>query len=244
MGTIVREFMTHWDSKGPIWYERDEEELIGTQRSGGRPMPRIRMLDLFRGPTNLDGNQPILVWSGEDAVIEAHYTEGAEPHFHRPADYDVLIFQYSGRAVVETEMGEFPLGVAHCVHVPAGVAYRAIGGPESRQMVVKVHEPFELGVNPGNPLTETVFDVRMVDGMPDGQAVQPPADKLANSVYKSLWIMTSHRGDELSGSMVFSALSLYRSNPVKFVVCVTRHDYTHDVVMGSGVFALHALRED
>jgi flavin reductase (DIM6/NTAB) family NADH-FMN oxidoreductase RutF len=70
------------------------------------------------------------------------------------------------------------------------------------------------------------------------------ADKLANAVYKPLWIMTSHRGDELSGSMVVSALSLFRSNPVKFVACVTKHDYTHDVVMESGVFALHALRED
>jgi flavin reductase (DIM6/NTAB) family NADH-FMN oxidoreductase RutF len=70
------------------------------------------------------------------------------------------------------------------------------------------------------------------------------ADKLANSVYKPLWIMTSHRGDELSGSLVISALSLFRSSPVKFVVCVTKHDYTHDVVMESGVFALHALRPD
>lgn len=70
------------------------------------------------------------------------------------------------------------------------------------------------------------------------------ADKLANSVYKSLWIMTSHRGDVLTGSMVVSALSLFRSNPVKFVVCVTKHDYTHDVVLASRVFALHALRED
>lgn len=70
------------------------------------------------------------------------------------------------------------------------------------------------------------------------------ADKLANSVYKPLWIMTSHRGDELSGSLVVSALSLFHSNPVKFVACVTKRDYTHDVIMDSGVFALHALRPD
>ena len=49
MGAKVREFMTHWDSKGPIWYERDEDELVGTQRSGGRPMPRIRIFDLQTG---------------------------------------------------------------------------------------------------------------------------------------------------------------------------------------------------
>src|SRR5262245_6246398 len=56
--------------------------------------------------------------------------------------------------------------------------------------------------------------------------------------------MTSHRGDELTGSMVISALSLYHSNPVKVVVCVTKRDYTHDIVLESGVFALHVLRED
>jgi len=70
------------------------------------------------------------------------------------------------------------------------------------------------------------------------------ADKLANSIYKPLWIMTSHRGSELSGSLVVSALSLFHSNPVKFVACITKRDYTHDVIMESGVFALHALRED
>src|SRR5581483_2465674 len=95
---MVREFMTHWDEKTPIWFEREEDELIGTQRAGGRPMPRIRMMDLFRGPTNRDGNKPIVVWAGEDGVIEACWTAGPEPHFHRPADYDVLVFQYCGRA--------------------------------------------------------------------------------------------------------------------------------------------------
>jgi len=75
-------------------------------------------------------------------------------------------------------------------------------------------------------------------------ATHEVADKLANSVYKPLWIMTSHRGEELSGSMVVSALSLFHSNPVKFVACITKRDYTHDVIMESGVFALHALRED
>ncbi|HLQ36021.1 MAG TPA: flavin reductase family protein, partial [Chloroflexota bacterium] len=70
------------------------------------------------------------------------------------------------------------------------------------------------------------------------------ADKLANAIYKPLWIMTSHRDGELSGSLVISALSLYRSQPVKVVVCVTKHDYTHEVVMASRVFALHVLRPD
>ncbi len=172
---MVREFMTHWDEKVPIWFEREEDDLIGTQRSGGRPMPRIRMMDLFRGPTNRDGNKPIPVWAGEDGVIEACWTVGAEPHFHRPADFDVLMFQYCGRAAVESEMGEFSLAPGHCLHVPAGGAYRAIGNGECRQMVVKLHKPVTLGVDANNPLTETVFDVRADGARPDGQAVQLPA---------------------------------------------------------------------
>ena len=70
------------------------------------------------------------------------------------------------------------------------------------------------------------------------------AGKLANASYKPLWIMTTHRDGEFSGSMVVSALSLYRSQPVKVVVCVTKHDHTHDLVMASRVFALHVLRPD
>ncbi len=81
--------------------------------------------------------------------------------------------------------------------------------------------------------------------MPIANIADPAlADKLANAIYKPLWIMTSHKSGELSGSLVISALSLYRSQPVKAVVCVTKHDYTHDVVMASRVFALHVLRPD
>ena len=55
MGNTIYEFMTHWDSPRPIWFKRDEEELIGTQRGGGRAMPRIRVFDLLQGPTNRAG---------------------------------------------------------------------------------------------------------------------------------------------------------------------------------------------
>jgi hypothetical protein len=173
MGTTVREFMTHWNDKGPIWFERDEDELVGTQRSGGRPMPRIRMADLFRGYTNSPGNQPIVVWAGQDGVIEAQYIHGPEENFHRGSDYDILIFQYTGHAGVETEMGEYQLAPAHCMHIPAGVAYRVIGGNECRQMVVKLHKPIHLGVDPTSPFTETEFDVRIA-GSGNGQAVAFP----------------------------------------------------------------------
>lgn len=176
MGAKVREFMTHWDSPGPIWYERDEDELVGTQRSGGRPMPRIRVFDLLRGPTNRLGFTPPLVWKGEDGVIEVHNPDGPMPAFLRPADYDVLVFQFSGAAGAETEMGEFRLAPGHSMHVPAGVAYRMIGGPGCLQLVVKVHKPVKLGVDPGNPLTETIFEARPAGhSAANGQTVPFPA---------------------------------------------------------------------
>lgn len=174
MGNIVREFLTHWDGAGPIWYERDEDDLVGTLRTGGRPIPRIRVFDLPTGPTNIDMNRPPVVWAGEDGAVEVHTPSGPEPHFHRPADFDVLAFQFSGRAVAETEFGEFALSPGHSLHVPAGVAYRMIGGPDCRQLVTRVHKPAELRVDPNNPLTETTFDVRAVGGTPNGQPVQVP----------------------------------------------------------------------
>ena len=175
MGAKVREFMTHWDSKGPIWYERDEDELVGTQRSGGRPMPRIRMFDLLQGPTNRPGFTPPVVWKGEDAVIEVHNPDGPMPAFHRPADYDMLFFQFSGHAAAETEFGEFRLAPGHSMHLPAGVAYRMIGGPECRQMEVKLRKPVHLGVDPDNPFTETEFEVRApASGGQNGHPVQIP----------------------------------------------------------------------
>src|SRR5205823_12274881 len=122
------------------------------------------------------GFTPPVVWKGEDGVIEVQNPDGPLPAFHRPADYDVLIFQFSGHAGVESEMGEFRLASGHSMHIPAGVAYRIIGGPECRQMTVKLHKPVKLGVDPAGPLTETEFDIRAIcDGLHDGQPVQFPA---------------------------------------------------------------------
>jgi mannose-6-phosphate isomerase-like protein (cupin superfamily) len=160
MGKVIYEFMTHWDAPRRIWFKRDEDELIGTQKSGGRPMPRIRPFDLLQGPTNSPAFKPALLWKGEDGIIEAHNIVGPERAFHRPADYDVLVFQYSGRAVAESEFGEFSLAPGESLHVPAGVAYRLIGSTDCRQLVTKLKKPVKLTLDLNNPLTETVFEVR------------------------------------------------------------------------------------
>ncbi len=177
MGNMIYEFMTHWDSPRPIWFKRDEDELIGTQRSGGRAMPRIRVFDLLQGPTNLPTFKPPVVWKGEDGMIEVHGSDGPEPVFHRRADYDVLVFQYAGQAVAETEYGEFSLMPGRSLHVPAGVAYRMIGAPGCRQMVTKVKKPVKVTLDPNDPLTETVFDVRAPGDPTGSQTIQIPERK-------------------------------------------------------------------
>lgn len=174
MGNTIFEFMTHWDAPRPIWFKRDEDELIGTQRGGGRPMPRIRVFDLLQGPTNVPGFKPAVLWKGQDGVIEAHAPQGPDAVFHRPADYDVLIFQFTGGAGAETEYGEFRLQSGHSLHIPAGVAYRMIGSSGCRQLVAKVHRPVKVTLDPANPLTETVFEAKAVGEAAAGQTVEIP----------------------------------------------------------------------
>jgi mannose-6-phosphate isomerase-like protein (cupin superfamily) len=159
MGKLVREFATYWGGDDRLWFERDEDDLIGTQRAGGCRLPRIRICDLASGPTNQKGAKAPVLWSGEDGVVEIHHTVGAEPHFHRPSNFDVLILQFAGSAAIESEFGEFRLSPGHAMHVPAGSAYRVIGNPHCYQLIGKIREPFEVNVDPTKPLTETVFNV-------------------------------------------------------------------------------------
>lgn len=174
MGKIVREFATHWNGGGRIFFERDEDELVGTQRSGGRPLPRVRVFDLCPHPTHGDACRPPVLWAGQDGIVEAHYLSGAEPHFHRPSDFDVLVLQFSGRAVAETEFGERELAPGHAMHIPAGVAYRFIGNPYCRQLVTRLREPVKLGVDPNKPLTETVFNIHREDESAVSEPVKVP----------------------------------------------------------------------
>ena len=168
MGKMVREFATYWGGEDRLWFERDEDDLIGTRRSGGCPLPRIRVCDVVGGPTNQDGHKPPVLWSGDDGIVEMHHIKGPEAHFRRPSNFDILILQFSGYAAIESEFGEFRLSPGHAMHVPAGSAYRVIGGTQCYQLVAKIREPFDDNVDPEKPLTETVFDVH-----PEGSNAEP-----------------------------------------------------------------------
>jgi len=138
-------------------------------------MPRIRIFDVVTGPANLPAFKPPVLWKGEDGLIEALSLDGPEPMFHRPADYDVLVFQFTGRAAAETEFGEFHLKPGHSMHIPAGVAYRMIGATGCRQLVVKVHKPVRTTLDPHSPLTETEFPVHAEGELLVDRAIEFPA---------------------------------------------------------------------
>ena len=128
MGKVIYEFMTHWDTPRRIWFKRDEDELIGTQRSGGRPMPRIRPFDLLQGPTNLPAFKPAVLWKGEDGVIEGHNHRRSRAGFPsarglRRACLSVQRAAPSRKA----SLVNLSLSPGESLHVPAGVAYRLIG---------------------------------------------------------------------------------------------------------------------
>ena len=174
MGRIVREFATTWEGDQKLWFERDEDDLVGTQQSGGTPIPRIRICDVMPGPTNRERHRPPVLWSGADGIVESHFVDGPERNFRRPSNFDVIIFQFSGHSAVESEFGEFHLAPGHVMHVPAGAAYRVIGNEHCHQLVAKVREEIEVNVDENAPLTETVFDVRRTGDNSESKPVSFP----------------------------------------------------------------------
>jgi hypothetical protein len=104
MGNTVYEFMTHWDSPRRIWFKRDEEELIGTQRVA-EAMPRIRVFDLSNGPTNHTGFKPAILWKGKTASSKRIAPTAPSLTSTVRSDYDVLVFQFR-TSLAETEFGD------------------------------------------------------------------------------------------------------------------------------------------
>ena len=105
------EFVTFWDYPGDRFFvERDRDELIHSEVSGGRDKPPFRPFDLLRGVTYSDaGLTPIAVYGGRDMAIFVECPAGAYPFFHREVDQDVVYFQYHGRSTIQTEFGSIDL---------------------------------------------------------------------------------------------------------------------------------------
>jgi flavin reductase (DIM6/NTAB) family NADH-FMN oxidoreductase RutF len=70
------------------------------------------------------------------------------------------------------------------------------------------------------------------------------AERLASAIHRPLFLLTARRGNEPYGKVVLTALSIFFSNPVKFVLALEKSDPMHEAVADGGAFALHALRPD
>lgn len=162
MARKIKEFMTFWeDPKGTVFLQRDREELIGCESSGGRNMPKFRPFDLLKGITYSDsGLHSIPVYDGIDMTVLVECPAGAYPFFHREVDQDVAYLQYQGRSTVETEHGVFQIESGEMLVIPRGVSQRTIGSPDCLRWALYFRDPFRPGVDVNNPTSEYRFEVK------------------------------------------------------------------------------------
>lgn len=158
----IKEFMTFWgDEEARTFLQRDREELIGSEASGGRNLPKFRPFDLLKGITYSDyGIHSIPVYDGYDMTVYVECPAGAYPFFHREVDQDVAYFQYQGKSTVETECGTFEIESGEMLLVPRGIAQRTIGSPDCLRWALYYREPVRPGVDINNPTCEYRFEVK------------------------------------------------------------------------------------
>ena len=140
--TKVREFMTGWNPadngfRPSIWAERTEERLLGTARST-RGVPNFRAFDMIGAP-----NQRVMLFRNDVQRIGVESVAGTQPHFTRNIDFDLLLLQFAGTTVVETEFGVYETQPAELLHIRGGIAHRSTGSADSLRLWVQLHEPVE-----------------------------------------------------------------------------------------------------
>jgi hypothetical protein len=156
------EFVTFWDyPEDRFFVERDRDELIHSEVSGGRDKPQFRPFDLLKGVTYSDaGLASIAVYDGQDMTIFVEGPAGAYPFFHREVDQDVVYFQYQGRSTIQTEFGSIDLEPGEMGIIPRGVSQRTIGSPDSLRWALYYADPVKPGIPVDNPTMEYRFDVK------------------------------------------------------------------------------------
>jgi mannose-6-phosphate isomerase-like protein (cupin superfamily) len=172
----IREFLTFWDDPNArIFVQRDREELIGSESSGGRNLPKFRPFDLLKGITYSDnGLHSIPVYYGHDMTVFVECPAGAYPFFHREVDQDIAYLQYRGKSTVETEHGVFEIESGEMLLIPRGISQRTIGSPDCLRWALYYREPVQPGVDVDNPTCEYHFDVKRE---PDITYEAPPPDR-------------------------------------------------------------------
>lgn len=162
--TDIREMMTSWmGQKGShllAWSDRKKELQKGIAR-GKRHIPGFRPFDLLSGP-----NQEIVFLENEDNRVGVESVVGAQQDFLRYCDFDVVYFQFSGTASIETEFGIYEMAPAEVMLVPGGIAHRTTGSADCLRVFAKLHEPVQEMFDEGNQCSHTEFNVKR-QGAPD-----------------------------------------------------------------------------
>jgi mannose-6-phosphate isomerase-like protein (cupin superfamily) len=162
MARKIKEFMTFWNDPGArIFLQRDREELIGSEASGGRNLPKFRPFDLLKGITYSDsGLHSIPVYDGYDMTVFVECPAGAYPFFHREVDQDVAYLQYSGSSTVETEHGIFEIVSGEMLVIPRGTSHRTIGSNDCLRWALYYRDPVKPGVQVEQPTCEYNFEIK------------------------------------------------------------------------------------
>jgi len=140
--TKIHEFMTGWNSqdngfKPSVWSERTQERLLGTARST-RAIPNFRAFDMIGEP-----NQSVPLFHNDTQRIGVESVVGAQQHFTRCIDFDLLLLQFAGTSTIETEFGVYEMKPAELLHIPGGIAHRSTGSADCLRLWIRLNEPVE-----------------------------------------------------------------------------------------------------
>jgi hypothetical protein len=164
----VLESLHTWDDQpgDETVIERRRAGLIGTS-SGGRPVQKVRLFDLFTEITGRRGPGPVSM-RNDSFFVECYNTVGAQFAFHRGNGNDEFQFQFCGTADNICEFGTDKMTPGDLVLVKRGISHRVVGSKNFRRIVLYGREPWRVMIDPTKPLRRTRFDVaeKVVDAAP------------------------------------------------------------------------------
>jgi Xaa-Pro aminopeptidase len=151
----IGEFSTGWGDDYPQgWSDRVMDDLVGVSKGGHLMVPTFRPFDFLEGP-----NKPLTYMSAKSNRIAVEAVRGAQPMFHRNADFDEVFFQWAGETTYETEWGVVTAKPAELMLLPSGVAHRAIGSAGCLRMSIRLRDPVEVLIDETHHIDHTEYEV-------------------------------------------------------------------------------------
>src|SRR5581483_7082359 len=143
----------------------------------------FRPFDMLGGP-----NQALPLLVNADMRIGVDSVVGTQPRFRRNCDFDLLLFQFSGRTALESEYGPVELGPGELALIPGGVAYRASGTADCLRLYAELRDPMVPLYGPAQYASHSEFEMVREGGplwpAPNG-AAPAPTDRVLEEL--ALW---------------------------------------------------------